>query len=104
MGRTMTRRRTLPILLAFALLLTQAAGYAHALSHFNGDTLAKERMAHASLCAKCASFDKLSLIEPTSRALDLRVEAASTPVIAMAQASQPRTVATFQPRAPPYFV
>jgi hypothetical protein len=100
----MTRRRTLPILLAFALLLTQAAGFAHALSHLNADTLAKERLAHASLCAKCASFDKLALIEPTSLAPHLRIEAATAAVMDVVQTVRPRTVAPFQPRAPPDFV
>ena len=97
----MTRRRTLPVLLTIALLLSQAAAYAHTLSHLSADSLAKEGLAHASLCAKCASFDKLSLIEPTLPPYDLRAEASGSPVDAVAACFRPQTTTPFQSRAPP---
>lgn len=97
----MTRRRTLPVLLAFALLLSQAAAYAHMLSHLSADSLAKESLAHASLCAKCASFDKLTLIEPNLPPADLQAEASSAPVHVTVESSRPRAPSPFQSRAPP---
>jgi hypothetical protein len=98
----MTRRRTLPFLLTIALLLSQAAAYAHALSHLSADSLAKEGAAHASLCAKCASFDKLTLIEPTLPPTDLHAEAQSTPVDFSTESFRPQTTTPFQSRAPPH--
>jgi hypothetical protein len=98
----MTRRRTLPVLLTIALLLGQAAAYAHALSHLSADSLAKEGLAHASLCAKCASFDKLTLIEPTLPPPDLRAEASNTPVDVAVASSRRQTTTPFQSRAPPH--
>ena len=100
----MTRRRTLPILLALTLLVTQAAGYAHGLSHFRADTPVKERIAHDSLCAKCASFDKLSLILPTSPPLDLRADPPRASELVVVESFQKRVTTPFQPRAPPHFV
>jgi len=100
--RTMTRRRTLPVLLAFALLLSQAAAFAHTLSHLSADSLAKEGLAHASLCAKCASFDKLTLIAPALPPPDLHAEASSTPFDVTAESFRLQTTAPFQSRAPPH--
>jgi hypothetical protein len=97
----MTRRRTLPVLLTIALLLGQAAAYAHTLSHLSADSLAKEGLAHASLCAKCASFDKLSLIEPTLPPTDLHAEAATTSVDVTAEGFRQQTTTPFRSRAPP---
>jgi hypothetical protein len=98
----MTRRRTLPLLLTIALLLSQAAASAHALSHLNADSLAKEGLAHASLCAKCASFDKLALIEPTLPPAALRAEASSVPASFTAESFRPQTTTPFRSRAPPH--
>lgn len=95
----MTLRRPLPILLAFALLLSQAAASTHALTHVGGD--AKAPAGHVSLCAKCASFDKLSLIEPTIPPVNLRSEASSPRVVVAAASFTPRTAVPFQSRAPP---
>jgi hypothetical protein len=99
----MTQRCTLPILLALALLLAQTAGYIHALSHYNADQLVKERIAHASMCAKCASFDKLAPLIPTSFALRLRVESSTAPRIKSVRDTPRRTPSPFQSRAPPHF-
>ena len=94
-------RRTLPILLAFALLLSQAAAAAHALSHLSSDSLAKETVAHASLCAKCASFDKLSLVEPSLLPSTLHAEASTTPVAIAVESFRPQVTTPFRSRAPP---
>jgi hypothetical protein len=100
----MTRRHALPILLALTLLVTQTAGYAHALSHFNTDLVAKDRVAHASLCAKCASFDKLMSIVPTLACIELHAAASTTPHIVRRARETARDTPPFQPRAPPLFV
>jgi hypothetical protein len=99
----MTRQRTLPLLLALTVLLTQLAGIAHALSHYNADALAKESIAHASLCAKCASFHKLSVAVPPSTSPEPGAQvfaAASTPPT---PATPRRATASFRARAPPDF-
>ena len=98
----MTRRRTLPVLLTIALLLGQAAAYAHALSHLSPSSLGKEGFAHASLCAKCASFDKLTLIEPTLPPADLQAEASSTAFVTTTNGFRPQTANAFRARAPPH--
>ena len=98
----MKRRRTLPVLLALTLLLGQAAAYAHTLSHLSADSLAKESLAHPSLCAKCASFDKLTLIEPDLPPVDLSAEAVSTLVHHTLESFRPRTTTPFDSRAPPH--
>jgi hypothetical protein len=97
----MTRRRILPVLLTIALLLSQTAAYAHTFSHLNADSLAKEGWAHASLCAKCASFDKLASIEPTLPPYDLRAAASGTPAAAVAASFRPQATTPFRSRAPP---
>ena len=94
--------RALPILLALALLLSQHAGQAHALSHLDPGNASKEGFAHTLLCAKCASFDNLSLMLPASA------------VIAVDEPCSPRfvgtavyrfvlpTITAFHSRAPPH--
>ncbi len=97
----MTAHRTLPLFLALTLLLGQQAGLAHALSHLDPGTQSKERLAHTSLCAKCASFEQLSAMVPTSTSANL-FQASSAPRIAIADCGcLRRTVTAFRSRAPP---
>ncbi len=98
------KHRTLPLLLAIALVFTQTAGNAHVLSHYSGDAPAKERVAHASQCAKCVNFDKLSLLEPSLISID-------PPAVALSDHSRDpspgaSTLADppFQARAPPHSI
>jgi len=104
MARDAVRRPLLPALLAATLLLTQVAGLAHALSHYNADAPTKERVTHASLCAKCANFHKLGAAVPPSRLPETGSLVFLAPSIPAAAATPGRVTASFLARAPPAFV
>jgi hypothetical protein len=102
--RLLKRPRLLPALLAATLLSTQVAGLAHALSHYNADALAKERIAHASLCAKCAHFHKLSVAVPPNTPPETRAAVFMVPPTPATPAALRCVAAAFLARAPPDFV
>jgi hypothetical protein len=95
------KARALPIVLAFALLLGQQAGYAHALSHLKVSDAAKEQLSHSSLCAKCSTFQQLSSALPPTAciAVEQRHDLVEPRVVARESVS--RTVTVFRSRAPP---
>jgi aspartyl/asparaginyl beta-hydroxylase (cupin superfamily) len=92
--------RTLPVVLAFALLLGQQAGYAHALSHVNRDA-AKEQLSHSSVCAKCSTFQQLSSALPTTACIAVEQAHGIVQNGTVVRDSVSRTVAVFHSRAPP---
>jgi hypothetical protein len=91
----------LPLLLALSLVSTQAAGIAHTLSHYNADALAKERIAHASLCAKCLSFHKVSFAVPPSAAPPPLRESRNVPATELTPIAQRAVAIAFRARGPP---
>jgi hypothetical protein len=97
----MRSARLLPLLLAVSLVSTQVAGIAHALSHYNADALAKERIAHASLCAKCLSFHKISVAVPPSAAPVPLRESRSAPSAQLTPIAQRSVAIPFRARGPP---
>jgi hypothetical protein len=99
--RLLKRPLLLPALLAATLLLTQLAGIAHALSHYNADALAKERIAHASLCAKCANFHKLSVAVPPTTSPEPRTQAFAAAPMPVTPPAVWLAPTPFQARAPP---
>jgi hypothetical protein len=96
------KSRTLPALLAFCLVFTQVTGNAHVLSHFSSDAPAKERLAHASQCAKCINFDKLGLIEPSLLSIDPPAAVLSQPYRNAAIDVGTPSDLPFHARAPPH--
>jgi hypothetical protein len=97
----MRSTRLLPLLLALSLVSTQAAGIAHALSHYNADALAKERIAHASLCAKCLSFHKVSVAVPPSAAPVPLRESRNVPARQLTPIARRAVAIAFRARGPP---
>ena len=98
----MTAHRALPLLLALALLLGQQAGLTHALSHLDRATLAKEGVAHTTLCAKCSTFEQLSSAVPSCASFGID-QSSAAPTISAADHSVVRcTVTAFHSRAPPH--
>jgi hypothetical protein len=93
--------RTLPLLVALTLLLGQQAGLAHALSHLDPGTQSKEAPAHTLLCAKCASFEQLSAMVPTSTAASPQQLSSEKPTSVADYGCVRRTVTAFRSRAPP---
>jgi len=98
----MTAPRTLPFLLALALLLGQQAGIAHALSHIDHDTQTKEGFAHTSLCAKCSTFGQLSSAVPSSITVAIDEFTSAPSIVAAHRDVARRTVTVFRSRAPPH--
>jgi len=93
--------RTLPLFVALTLLLVQQAGLTHALSHFDAGTQSKEAPAHTLLCAKCASFEQLSAMVPTSTAANPEQPTSDLPTCAAVHGCLHRAVTAFHARAPP---
>lgn len=93
--------RTLPILLALALLLSQYAGQAHALSHLDPSNASKEGFAHTLLCAKCASFDNLSLMLPANAVIHFDAPRCAASFGTAVYLCVLLTVTAFDSRAPP---
>jgi len=93
--------RTLPLFVALTLLLVQQAGLTHALSHFDAGTQSKEAPAHTLLCAKCASFEQLSAMVPTSTAANPEQRSSELPTCAAVHGCLRGTVTAFHARAPP---
>jgi hypothetical protein len=56
----MPHRRLVAWLFPIALLLAQAGGLAHGVTHARADAPAKDRPALGVLCDQCASFAKLT--------------------------------------------
>jgi hypothetical protein len=94
----MTAPRALPLLLTLALLLSQLAGQAHAVTHL--DT-SKEPLAHTTLCAKCASFDNLSSMLPPSATIGTAVRLSGEQTDLAEYGFDETTRTAFQSRAPP---
>jgi hypothetical protein len=97
----MTAHRTLPLLLALALLLGQQAGISHALSHVDGSQ-SKEGLAHTSLCAKCSTFGQLSSAVSPSPPNDIVRRVSVVADTELYRGIARRTIAAFRSRAPPH--
>jgi len=93
--------RVLTSLLILLLLFAQQAAYAHAVSHLGKEPPPQEQLAHAKLCGKCVSFDKLSAAAPAP------IAGPVTLVLSFAQPAEaescfhPLAVVAFHSRAPP---
>lgn len=97
----MILRQTFLALLTAALLFAQHAAFAHVLSHAGETVPAKEQLAHAKLCGKCASFEKFSgALAAVNSALPA-LDAPHTRPTPQAHHHHPRTVVGFHSRAPP---
>ena len=93
--------RTLPLLVAAALLLGQLAGQVHAASHLDAGGVSKDPLAHTTLCAKCASFDNLSLLLAPSVAVGADVSPSDSQIGAAEYEFVRLACTPFQSRAPP---
>ena len=98
----MTARRSLPILLALALLFAQQAAVVHALSHLDPGTQPKDGLVHTTLCAKCSTFGQLSSVLPPSVTIDLDRPSSAPQISAADRSIARRTVTAFRSRAPPH--
>jgi hypothetical protein len=87
-------------LLTLALLLSQLAGQAHAVTHLDGTS--KEPLAHTTLCAKCASFDNLSSMLPPSATIGTVVRLSGEQIDVSEYRFDETTSTAFQSRAPPH--
>ena len=94
--------RTLPLLVAVALLLSQLAGQVHAVSHLDAGGTSKDPLPHTTLCAKCASFDNLSLLLSPTVAVGTGVLLAGVQIGAAEYEFVRLSSTPFQSRAPPH--
>ena len=103
---TMLKRRVLPLLLAFFMLLSQQMGMAHIYSHFTPNTAPvvshDEGLGHGQLCSQCAAYASIGSALPHPPLPDLPgQQAASTAVDVPASVFSSRTILAFESRAPP---
>jgi hypothetical protein len=97
----MKLRRALISLLTLLLLYAQQAAYAHVVSHAGKEPPAKEQLAHAKLCGKCVSFEKLSHAVPSSKTAPLPLQVVFAQPVVAEYFFRPHTIAAFRSRAPP---
>lgn len=94
--------RALNALLILLLLFAQQAAYAHAISHLGKEPPAKEQLAHSKLCDKCASFEKISGVAPTSVPVLVSLDLVFAQPLHADYVFSPLTVVAFHSRAPPF--
>jgi hypothetical protein len=100
----MKLHRALTSLLVLLMLFAQQAAVAHAISHIGNEAPAKEQLAHSKLCDKCASFEKISGVAPTSVAVLVCLDFLFAQPRSVDYMFSPRAVLPFHSRAPPLFL